>query len=91
MQASWLPKEYRTGSVFRAAARYKGAPFKLQQQLAHGSGGNNDMYLSRRMGVGSSICIMQWEVRPPCHSASAPHSLLCECVCCQAAASFKSG
>lgn len=62
VQASWLPKEYRSGSVFRAAARYKGAPFKLQQQLAHGSGADNVMYLSRCMGVGSSMSNMQWEV-----------------------------
>ncbi|KAL3137462.1 hypothetical protein ABBQ38_004752 [Trebouxia sp. C0009 RCD-2024] len=60
-QASWLPKQYKSGSVFRAAARYKGAPIKLQQQLAHG-GADNAMYLSRRMGVGSSVSIMQWEV-----------------------------
>lgn len=64
VQASWLPEEYKSGSIFRAAARYKGAPIKLQQQLAHGSGGDNVMYLSRGMGLGSSVSTMQWEVRP---------------------------
>lgn len=64
VKASWLPEEYKSGSIFRAAARYKGAPIKLQQQLAHGNGGDNVMYLSRGMGLGSSVSTMQWEVRP---------------------------
>lgn len=60
-EAGWLPEQYRSGAAFRAAARYKGAPLKLQQQLAQGPG-VGVMYLRRRIGVGSSTCIMQWEV-----------------------------
>jgi len=62
MQAEWLPEQYRSGAAFRAATRYKGAPSKLQQQLAQGPGVGG-MYLPRRIGVGSTTCIMQWEVR----------------------------
>ena len=62
LQASWLPKQYRSGAAFRGATRYKGAPLKLQQQLAQGVGAGA-MYLPRRVGVGSSTCVMQWEVR----------------------------
>lgn len=64
LKAPWLPEEYKSGSIFRAAARFKGAPIKLQQQLAHSSGVDNVMYLSRGMGLGSSVSTMQWEVRP---------------------------
>jgi len=62
VQAEWLPEQYRSGAAFRAATRYKGAPLKLQQQLAQGPGVGG-MYLPRRIGVGSTTCIMQWEVR----------------------------
>lgn len=86
LQAPWLPKQYKSGTVFRAAARYRGAPFKLQQLLAHGSGAENAMYLSRRMGVGSSVSIMQWEVSQR-HLAMT--HVVCAMACVQRARSRK--
>lgn len=59
-QADWLPEEYKTGSAFRRATRFKAAGPMLQQQLAYGP--RSEQYRPRRLGVGSTTGHMQWQV-----------------------------
>lgn len=76
LQAKWLPEEYRTGTFFRLATRFKGAHPELKHQLRTDDSTEMLMYQPRAQGSAGTSGVMDWKVssKGRCCTLCVPHA-----------------